>query len=87
MGASQFTILFMLSKNFLMLIVLALLIAIPSAYYLGNIWLRSYPYKVSWGVDVYLWASLLVLALGWFTILAQAIKASRLNAVAALRYE
>jgi putative ABC transport system permease protein len=59
----------------------------PLAYFLGNIWLRGYPYRTSWTPDIFILPSLFVLLLGWLTIISQALKASNLNPVEALRYE
>jgi putative ABC transport system permease protein len=87
MGASARQLLFLLSRDFLKLIVISLFVAMPLAYFLGNVWLGTYPYRVSWSADIFIFASLFLLALGWLTILTQAIKASRLNPVDALRYE
>lgn len=87
MGASARQLLFLLSKDFLKLIVISLFVAMPLAYFLGNIWLGTYAYRVSWSADIFIIASSFLLTLGWLTILTQAIKASRLNPVDALRYE
>ena len=87
MGASANQLFFLLSKGFLKLIIISLVVAMPLAYFLGNIWLGTYPYKVSWTADIFIVASLFLLTLGWLTILTQAIKAIRLNPVDALRYE
>ena len=59
----------------------------PLAYFLGDLWLSIFAYRVGWSVEIFLMAAGFVLGLGWLTILAQAIKASRLNPVDALRYE
>ena len=87
MGASTQQLLFILSRDFLKLIFISLFIAIPLAYFLGNIWLSLYPYRVSWSIWVFMTAAGFILSLGWLTILTQAIKASRLNPADALRYE
>lgn len=87
MGASTYQLLYLLSKDFLKLLVWSLVLAMPLAYFLGNIWLRVYPYRTSWTVDIFLVPSFFVLLLGWLTIITQALKASNLNPVEALRYE
>jgi len=87
MGASSPQLLALLSANFLKPIVIALFIGMPLAYYLGNIWLRVYPYRIDWTADIFFYSGLSILMLGWVTILIQAIKATRLNPVETLRYE
>jgi putative ABC transport system permease protein len=87
MGASTRQLLFILSRDFLKLIFLSLFIGMPLAYFLGDLWLSIFAYRVGWSVEIFLMAAGFVLGLGWLTILAQAIKASRLNPVDALRYE
>lgn len=87
MGATSQQLLLILSRDFLKLIVISLFVAMPLSYFLGNFWLRTYPYRISWSADIFLLAGGFILLLGWITILTQAIKASRLNPVDALRYE
>jgi putative ABC transport system permease protein len=87
MGASTQQLLFILSRDFLKLIFLSLFIALPLAYFLGNMWLSIFAYRAGWSAEIFLMAAGFVLGLGWLTILTQAIKASRLNPVDALRYE
>lgn len=87
MGASTYQLLYLLSKDFVKLLVWSLVLAMPLAYFLGNIWLRVYPYRTAWTPDIFLVPSFFVLLLGWLTIITQALKASSLNPVEALRYE
>ncbi len=87
MGATTSELLILLSKSFLKLIGISLMIAIPVSYFLANIWLRAFVYKIPWSADIFIEAAVAVLLLGWITIFSQAMKASRRNPVAALRYE
>jgi len=87
MGASTRQLLFILSRDFLKLIVISLFLAMPMSYFLGNLWLRLFPYRIAWSAEIFLLAAGFVLSLGWLTILTQAVKASRMNPVDALRYE
>ena len=87
MGATSLQLLIFLSTNFLTLIVISLFIGMPIAYFLGNIWLQVYAYRISWTVDIFLLSSMVILLIGWLTIFSQALKAARLNPVDALRYE
>lgn len=87
MGASTRQLLLLLSRDFLKLIVIALFIAMPLAYFVADIWLGSYVYRISWSTGIFIGSSAFVLCLGWLTILTQAMKAARLNPADALRYE
>jgi putative ABC transport system permease protein len=87
MGATTVELLMLLSKNFLKLIGISLIIAIPVSYFLADIWLRAFAYKIPWTLDIFIEAGVAVLLLGWITIFSQAMKASRRNPVVALRYE
>jgi putative ABC transport system permease protein len=87
MGATTSELLILLSKNFLKLIGISLIIAIPVSYFLADIWLRAFAYKIPWTIDIFVEAGAAVLLLGWITIFSQAMKASRRNPVVALRYE
>jgi hypothetical protein len=52
-GASTLYIWQLLSKDFVMLVLIASVIAIPIAWYLMNSWLRTYQYKINIGVGVF----------------------------------
>lgn len=86
MGASAGQLLYILSRDFLKLIIVALFLALPISYFLSNMWLRVYPYRISWSVEIFAMAAGFILILGWLTVLTQSIKASRLNPADALRY-
>jgi ABC-type antimicrobial peptide transport system permease subunit len=87
LGASVKTIVFALYKDHLSLISLALLIAIPTSYYAGSIWLDNYPYRTEVGVGTFIGAGIFVLAIAGVTISYQTIKTALLNPVDSLRTE
>jgi putative ABC transport system permease protein len=63
------------------------LIAWPVAYFGIKIWLGGFAEKVSVGPMVYIFATLIGLAIGWLSISYQAIKAAGYNPAQALRYK
>jgi hypothetical protein len=69
------------------LVLIALFIALPLAYLLAAIYLRSFPYHITLSGGLFLQSALGILFLSWFTIASHAIKASGLNPVDALRHE
>ncbi len=87
LGASVVNITTMLSKDFLRLVIIALIIAAPIAYYFSNQWLQDFAYRtdISWWVFVIAGAVAIFIAL--LTVSFQAIKAAISNPVKSLRTE
>jgi len=86
-GASIFNLWKMLSKDFILLVVVSCLIAIPISSYLVNNWLVKFEYRteVSWLVFAVTSIGALVITL--LTVSYQAIKAALMNPVKSLRSE
>ena len=87
LGASVSGILYLLSKDFLKLVIIANLIAWPIAYYAMNQWLQSFAYRINLSISTFLLSGLIALLIALLTVSYQAIKAARANPVEALRYE
>ncbi len=87
LGATVSNIVTMLSKEFLILVALANLIAWPAAYYLMHKWLEDFAYKTELGIGVFVTAGLMVLVIALLTVSFQAVKAAMANPVKSLRYE
>jgi len=87
LGASPVTLFALLSKEFLLLVLLAMVIASPLAWIAMNNWLQDYAYKVniSWWMFVVAGLSAILIAL--ITVSFQAIKAAVANPVKSLRTE
>ena len=87
LGATVFNLWKLLSKEFVALVIISLLIAIPTAYYFMNNWLQDYQYRtpISWWIFVAAGVSALVITL--LTVSFQAIKAAVANPVKSLRTE
>jgi len=86
-GASVFSLWKMLSKDFVVLVIVASVVAIPSAYYLMHQWLSAYEYRteISWWVFGITGTGALVITL--VTVSYQAITAALMNPVKSLRSE
>ncbi len=86
-GATVFSLWKMLSKDFVVLVIIACVVAIPSAYYLMRQWLSAYEYRteISWWVFAITGTGALVITLA--TVSYQAIKAALMNPVNSLRSE
>jgi putative ABC transport system permease protein len=87
LGASVHTIAMTLTKDFLLLISLSLLVAMPIGYFAGTTWLENYPYRIDMSVWVFVGTAILVLTIAIFTISYQSIKASLMNPVDSLKRE
>lgn len=87
MGASVSSVVLLLSRDFTKLVLLALVLAIPVSWYLMDSWLTGFAYRVSIGVDIFLIAGLVSLAIAWITVSYQSIKAAIINPVNSLRRE
>ncbi|HVM88062.1 MAG TPA: ABC transporter permease [Puia sp.] len=87
MGASVAQITTMLSKDFIKLVALAVIIASPVAWWLMNKWLQNFAYQVNIGWEVFVSAGCLAVIIALITISFQTIKAATANPVKSLRTE
>ena len=87
LGASIPQILGLLSKEFIVLVLIANLIAWPVAYYLMHDWLQNFAYRTNLSVGIFLLGSLFTLLIALITIWHQSLKAARINPVNTLRNE
>ena len=87
LGASVFSLWRLLSRDFVGLVLVALLVAIPTAYYCMQHWLQNYHYRtdVSWWIFAIVAAGAIVITI--LTVSFQAIKAAVANPVRSLRSE
>ena len=87
LGASVSNILVLLSKDFIILIVIACFIAFPVAWLVMNHWLRDFSYRTTMNGWVFLIAGVAALFIALVTISFQAIKTAVTNPVKSLRTE
>ncbi|MEO1032590.1 MAG: ABC transporter permease [Bacteroidota bacterium] len=87
LGASISQLWLLLSKDFITLVVIALVIATPLAYYIMSGWLQKFPYRTVLGWDVFVLACIGALIITLITVSFQAIKAATANPVNSLRSE
>jgi putative ABC transport system permease protein len=87
LGASVTDITALLSKDFLKLVLISILIAIPLAYWAMSSWLDEYPYHVNMPVVAFIVAGLLSMLIALLTVSSQAIRAALTNPVKSLRSE
>jgi putative ABC transport system permease protein len=87
LGASVNQVVTVLSKDFVKLVMLALLIAIPLAWFAANKWLQNYPYRIGLGWEIFAVAGVLVILIALATVSFQAIRTALTNPVQSLRSE
>ena len=87
LGATLFQLVSLLSKDFLQLVLIAIVIAFPIAWWAVHQWLQEYAYHINVQWWVFAAAGVLAVLLALLTILYQAIKAARSNPVQSLRTE
>jgi putative ABC transport system permease protein len=87
LGASVPGVVLLLSRDFTKLVLIALVLAVPFAWYLMDSWLSGFAYRISIGMDSFLLAGLVALAIAWLTVSYQSIKAAIVNPVNSLRRE
>lgn len=87
LGASVPNILGLLSKEIVMLVLAANVVAWPIAWYLLNKWLDSFAYHIDMNVMAYLLAAFAAVFIAVITVSAQTIKAAMTNPSQTLRYE
>jgi putative ABC transport system permease protein len=87
MGAETGNILVLLGKDFLQLVALGFLIAIPISWFGMNSWLEDFAYQIGINWTVFLWAGLLAGLIAALTVTSQTIKAAWANPVKSIKNE
>nr|WKN35197.1 ABC transporter permease [Tunicatimonas sp. TK19036] len=87
LGASVRSILWLLSQDFLQLVFIALIVAIPVANYLLADWLASYPYRIDLSWWLFALPGLLIILLALLVVSGQSFRTARTNPAKALRSE
>ena len=87
LGASVASIVGMLSREFLILVCIAMLIAFPTAYYLMDRLLQDYAYRIALSWWIFALAGIITVVLTIITVGWQAIKAATANPVKAIKVE
>jgi ABC-type antimicrobial peptide transport system permease subunit len=87
MGATVSNLWRMLSQDFILLVIISCVVAIPIAYYFMNSWLKQYEYHTEISVWVFLVTGIGALSITLLTVSFQAVKAAMMNPVKSLRSE
>jgi putative ABC transport system permease protein len=87
LGANISSITLLIAKNFLQLIGIAILIAIPLAWWAGNKWLQDFAYRIPVQAYIFIIVALITVLLALCTVSYHSVKASLMNPVKSLRSE
>ncbi len=87
MGASVTSIVVLLSKDFLKLVLIAVIVAAPVAYFAIHRWLEDFAYRIEIGLGVFVLAGALTLVIAWLAVSYRSMKAALADPVKSLRYE
>jgi ABC-type antimicrobial peptide transport system permease subunit len=87
LGASVVNIVYLFSREFSLLVIIAFVIATPIAWYLMNKWLQDFSYRITPGAGIFLVAIGGSIAMAWLTVGYRAIKAASASPVKSLRTE
>lgn len=87
LGASVQQVLMLMSKEFLILVGLAFLVAIPAAWWAMNEWLKNFSYRIDIGIGVFLMVGAITLVIALLTVGLNASAAALRNPVKTLRSE
>lgn len=86
-GATSGKIVVLLSRDFFQLILIAIIVAFPLAWWIMNQWLQSFAYRITMSWDIFLIAAAAVVLITIVSIGTQSLKASMANPVDGLRSE
>jgi putative ABC transport system permease protein len=87
LGASVNGVVSILSKDFLKLVIISLVVSIPLAWLASNKWLENYPYRITLSWWTFAAAGILVVLIALVTVSFQAFRAAMANPVKSLRTE
>jgi putative ABC transport system permease protein len=87
LGASTFNIVRLLSTNFLKLVLVASIVAFPVAWWIMNIWLQGFAYRISMSWQIFALAGTAALLIALVTVSFQSIKSAMANPVKSLKSE
>ena len=87
LGAESMSIALLLSKGFMKMLMVSIIIGAPLSYFINDFWLQKFPNRVEFGFSTILIGTLILLTLGLLTIGSQMIKASRSNPVDSLKID
>lgn len=87
LGALERQITIMMLRDFSLYIIISLLIAFPTVWFIARWWLNDFSYRISLSIDIFLLTAVVTGMVAVLTVLFHALRIARTNPVEALRYE
>jgi putative ABC transport system permease protein len=87
LGSSVGNVIFLLSKDFTKLVLIAFILSVPLGWWMMGKWLSGFAYRIEMGAGVFLLAGLVALLIAWITVSYQSVKAAVVNPVKSLKSE
>jgi putative ABC transport system permease protein len=87
LGASSGSIAILMAKEFILLVTIGFLLAVPAAWYFSTDWLQNFQYRIQISLFHFILAGGIAFGFALITIAYQTIKASRLNPADTLKME
>ncbi len=87
LGASVSQVVFLLNRNFTILVLISFAIAVPMGWYVMTDWLSQFPYQIEMSVTSFVWAGVAMVVITWVTVIYQSVKAGLTNPVDVLKEE
>lgn len=87
LGASTANLVQLLSRDFMVLVVISLVVASPLAWWLMNNWLQGFAYRIDMHWWIFALTALIALSIAFFTVSLQSVKAALANPIDSLRSE
>jgi len=87
LGAGEMSVIFLINKRFLMVLLIALCLGVPAGYYLMDLWLQGFAFRVSMGAEPFIMATAVLLSITLLTVSLLTVRAARMNPANVLRAE
>ncbi len=87
LGASTTQIMFMLNREFSILVGVSMIIAIPASYFASSGWIQSFPYQANLSILIFVFAGILALIVSWVTVSYHSFRAASVNPVESIASE
>ena len=87
LGASIPSLILHLSKGYLLLLLIAFVLAIPFSWYAANKWLEDFQYRIDVTPMIFVYAGVIILGITLFTVFIQSLKTALLNPVDVIKDE
>jgi len=87
LGSSSTNIVLLLSGDFTRMVIVSVILGLPVAYWLLDIWLEKFAFRIPLSITYFALSGGIALTIAWITVASQAVKAARINPVKCLRNE